>query len=82
MRDVVRKKSSADSSMVFACLAAGRGIGNLISGPLSDALVKGLPWEGGPKYGYGSGYGTLIVFTGVTGFVGGGSYIARRLSWL
>ncbi|KAJ5820301.1 hypothetical protein N7474_005892 [Penicillium riverlandense] len=82
MRDVVHKKSSAESSMVFACLAAGRGIGNLVSGPLSEALIKGLPWEGKLGYGYGSGYGTLIVFTGVTGAVGGGSYIARCLRWL
>ena len=82
MRDVVRKKPSAESSMVFACLAAGRGVGNLVSGPLSEALVKGLPWEGEPGYGYGSGYGSLIVFTGVTGVVGGGSYLARCLKWL
>ncbi|KAJ5633147.1 hypothetical protein N7490_009486 [Penicillium lividum] len=82
MRDVVRKKASAESSMVFACLAAGRGIGNLVSGPLSEALVKGLPWKGNVAYGYGSGYGPLIVFTGVTGVVGGGSYLARRMKWL
>ncbi|KAJ5624358.1 hypothetical protein N7510_000667 [Penicillium lagena] len=82
MRDVVHKKSSAESSMVFACLAAGRGVGNLVSGPLSEALIKGLPWQGKLGYGYGSGYGTLIVFTGVTGVVGGGSYLARCLRWL
>ncbi|KAJ6007603.1 hypothetical protein N7540_011579 [Penicillium herquei] len=82
MRDVVRKKASAESSMVFACLAAGRGIGNIISGPLSEALVKGLPWEGQAGFGYGSGYGSLIVFTGVTGIVGGGSYVARCLKWI
>ncbi|KAJ5626742.1 hypothetical protein N7528_004169 [Penicillium herquei] len=82
MRDVVRKKASAESSMVFACLAAGRGIGNIISGPLSEALVKGLPWEGQAGFGYGSGYGSLIVFTGVTGVVGGGSYVARCLKWI
>ncbi|KAJ5972571.1 uncharacterized protein N7479_002489 [Penicillium vulpinum] len=82
MRDVVRKQPSAESSMVFACLAAGRGVGNLVSGPLSEALLKGMPWEGNAGYGYGSGYGSLIVFTGVTGVVGGGSYIARRMKWL
>ncbi|PWY73003.1 MFS general substrate transporter [Aspergillus heteromorphus CBS 117.55] len=82
MRDVVRKKASAESSMVFACLAAGRGVGSIVSGPLSEALIKGMPWEGKPGYGYGSGYGTLIVFKGVTGVVGGGSYIARSLKWL
>lgn len=82
MREVVQKKPSAESSIVFACLAAGRGIGNVVSGPLSESLVKGLPWKGVPSYGYGSGYGTLIVFTGVTGIVGGGSYLAKRLNWL
>lgn len=82
MREVVHNKPSAESSMVFACLAAGRGVGNLVSGPLSDGLIKGLPWEGNAGYGYGSGYGTLIAFTGVTGVVGGGSYAARRMKWL
>ncbi|KAL4886502.1 MFS general substrate transporter [Aspergillus karnatakaensis] len=82
MRSVVRKESSAESSMVFACLAAGRGVGNLVSGPLSEALLRGMPWEGEAGYGYGSGYGTLIVLTGVTGVVGGGSYIARCFKWL
>ncbi|OJJ50001.1 hypothetical protein ASPZODRAFT_59389 [Penicilliopsis zonata CBS 506.65] len=82
MRDVVRKQPSAESSMVFASLAAGRGVGNIVSGPLSEALVKGLPWQGELGYGYGSGYGTLIVFTGVTGLVGGGSYLAKHFKWL
>ncbi|CAI7654923.1 unnamed protein product [Penicillium glandicola] len=82
MREVVRNKPSAESSMVFACLAAGRGVGNLVSGPLSEALITGLPWEGNAGYGYGSGYGSLIAFTGVTGVVGGGSYIVRRMKWL
>ncbi|GIJ91304.1 hypothetical protein Asppvi_010269 [Aspergillus pseudoviridinutans] len=82
MRDVVRKKSSAESSMVFACLAAGRGIGNLVSGPLSEALIKSTPWKGQAGYGYGSGYGSLIVFTGITGVIGGGSYVARCFRWI
>ncbi|RAK97235.1 putative MFS monocarboxylate transporter [Aspergillus ibericus CBS 121593] len=82
MRDVVRKEGSAESSMVFACLAAGRGVGNIVSGPLSEALLKGRPWVGDVGYGFGSGYGSLIVFTGVTGVVGGGSYCVRRMGWL
>ncbi|PGH33030.1 hypothetical protein GX50_04176 [[Emmonsia] crescens] len=82
MRDVVEKKSSADSTMVFACLSAGRGIGNIASGPLSEVLLQGMPWKGQAGYGYGSGYGVLIVFTGVTGVIGGGSFLARRFQWL
>lgn len=87
MQDVVRKGESGengyiDPSMVFGWLAAGRGIGNVISGPLSESLLKGLPWKGEAVLGYGSGYGTLIVFTGATAFLGGTSFIWRRLGLL
>ncbi|KAK3990546.1 monocarboxylate transporter 10 [Cladorrhinum sp. PSN332] len=72
----------ADPSMVFAFLAMGRGVGNVVSGPLSEALIKGAPWEGEAFGGYGSGYGTLIAFTGATAFLGGGSFLWKRLGWL
>jgi MFS family permease len=72
----------ADPSMVFAFLAMGRGVGNMISGPLSEALVKGMPWQGQAFGGYGSGYGGLIVFTGASAFFGGGSYLWKKLGWL
>jgi MFS family permease len=71
-----------DPSMVFAFLAMGRGIGNVVSGPLSEVLVKGMPWRGQAFGGYGSGYGGLIAFTGATAFLGGGSYVWKRLGWL
>ncbi len=74
--------SRVDPTMVFAWLAAGRGIGNVASGPLSEALIKGMPWQGSAAAGYGSGYGTLIIFTGVTAFVSGTSFLWRRLGWL
>lgn len=72
-----------DPSMVFGWLAAGRGIGNIVSGPLSEGLAKGgLMWQGQAEFGYGSGYGGLIVFTGVTALLGGGSWVWKRLGLL
>ncbi|KXH37214.1 major facilitator superfamily transporter [Colletotrichum nymphaeae SA-01] len=71
-----------DPIMVFGMLAAGRGVGNVISGPLSGVLVQGKPWAGEAGFGYGSGYGTLIVFTGVTAFVGGATFVCKRFGWL
>ncbi|CRG83535.1 Monocarboxylate transporter 10 [Talaromyces islandicus] len=56
----------AEISIIFGFLGTGRGIGNVVSGPLGEALVKGYPWMNSLKGGYGTGYGTLIVFTGVT----------------
>lgn len=79
MRAVKMRKDNADPSMVFACLAAGRGIGNVASGPLSEALIQGFPWRGNAGFAYGSGYGTLIVFTGVTALLGGASVFGKRL---
>lgn len=77
-----RQRQRGDPSMVFAFLALGRGVGNLVSGPLSGALVKDLAWKGEAFSGYGSGYGTLIAFTGATAVCGGGSYLWKRLGWL
>lgn len=71
-----------DPVMVFGYLAAGRGIGNVVSGPLSEALVKGMSWQGQVAGGYGSGYGPLIAFTGATAVVGGTSFLWKRIGWM
>lgn len=88
MADIVRKGEALgqgyiDPSMVFGWLAAGRGIGNVVSGPLSENLIQSLPWKGNTApFGYSSGYGSLIVFTGVTALLGGASFVWRRLGML
>jgi len=80
VRETKEKRRGADSGMIFACLSLGKGIGNLCSGPLSEALLHAGGWKAG--LAYGSGYGALIVFTGVTGVLGGWSIAARRIGWL
>jgi len=52
--------------MIYSLLSVGRGIGNAISGPLSEALINGMPWKGEIIGGYGSGFGVLITFFGLT----------------
>jgi MFS family permease len=75
------KYGYVDSTMVLAWLSAGRGVGNVISGLLSGALLStGSGWKAGG--GYGSGYGGLIVFTGATAFIGGASWFWRRIGLL
>ncbi|KAI4190420.1 MAG: hypothetical protein L6R41_000800 [Letrouitia leprolyta] len=73
--------NTADTGMVFGFLAAGRGIGAVASGPLSEALLHMQTWKGEAKLGYGTGYGLLIVFTGVTAIAGGASWFARRIGF-
>lgn len=81
VRDETDKNKKADMGMVFAMLAAGKGVGNVASGPLSEALLNSPSWHNA-KFGYGSMYGVLIVFTGATAFCGGCSFLARRVGWL
>jgi MFS family permease len=80
--DQERRRGGVDPVMVFGYLAAGRGVGNIVSGPISEALVRGHQWRGKAASGYGSGYGGLIVFTGITALLGGASYLWRRIGWL
>lgn len=84
MRHVIHNRTGRgeDPTMVFAFLAAGRGVGNVASGPLSEVLVRGSPWLGRAGGGYGSGYGALIVFTGLTAVVSGSSFLWKRVGWL
>lgn len=82
IKDVQKKSDSADAGLIFAFLAAGRGIGNVVSGPLSEALIGGKPWLGEAGGAYGSGYGPLIAFTGVSAACGGLSWAVWRVGWL
>ncbi|UPX20785.1 uncharacterized protein EKO05_0011005 [Ascochyta rabiei] len=80
IRDTKEKRASADSGMIFAFLSAGKGVGNLASGPLSEALLHAGTFKAG--FAYGSGYGALIVFTGATALLSGWSFGAKRLGWM
>lgn len=70
-----------DPIMVFVMLAAGRGLGNVISGPLSQVMYHSMPWKGEAALAYGSGYGSLIVFTAVTALGSGICFLGRRVGW-
>jgi predicted MFS family arabinose efflux permease len=87
IRDVqIRSGGKADAGLVFAFLAFGRGVGNIVSGPLSVILIggssDGTVWKGHAKGGYGSGYGPLIAFTGVSALLGGLSFVIKRIGWM
>jgi MFS family permease len=80
VRSTQEKRRGADSGMVWASLSAGKGVGNLCSGPLSEALLHAGKWSAGMAYG--SGYGALIAFTGATALFSGWGYVAKRVGWL
>lgn len=76
--------SSLETGLVFGLLAGGRGIGNVISGPLSTVLIRhgslSGPKNGHIETGYATQYGTLILFTGITAFFGAWSWMWRYIS--
>lgn len=87
MREISQKSEEAgfgyiDPMMIYGHLCIGRGIGNIISGPLSDALIRNLPWQGQKVGGYGSGYGVLITYVGLTSLISGMNIVWRRLGLL
>lgn len=80
MKAVSDNQQTVDSTMVFAVLVAGRGIGNVACGPVSEALIR--VGEVGTQGLYSSEYGPLVVFTGISAALGGVSCVGRKLSWL
>lgn len=75
---------SLETGLVFGLLAGGRGIGNVISGPLSSVLIRhgslGDSLGNHGETGYSTQYGTLILFTGITAALGAWSWMWRYIS--
>ncbi|KAF2262877.1 MFS general substrate transporter [Lojkania enalia] len=70
----------ADVSMVLALLSAGRGIGNVICGPASEGLARLGVWRAAGTYG--TEYGPLVLFTGISAALGGVGVLGRRVGWM
>lgn len=68
---------SADATIIFSAIAFGRGIGNVVSGPFSEMLLNVDNWKGHARGAYGSGFGLIIVCTGLTSLMGVLCWIAR-----
>jgi MFS family permease len=75
-------EKNTQTSLLFGLLAGGRGLGNVLSGPLSAALLE-AKWA--PDHsediarigGYATEYGPLILFTGVSALLGGWGFWGR-----
>ncbi|KAJ5273214.1 hypothetical protein N7478_008339 [Penicillium angulare] len=71
---------SLETGLVFGLLAGGRGIGNVISGPLSTVLINQGSLGHDGTTGYDTQYGTLILFTGITALLGAWSWMWKYIS--
>jgi len=75
-KETMASMSGADSGTIFGLFCCGRGIGAVVSGPLSESLLAGgrAGFSRG-SLGYATGYGSLIVFTGVSALCGSLSFV-------
>ena len=60
---------------MLGIIATGRGLGAVISGLVSETLLGYGSWN--LRGAYGTKYGTLIFFTGITAVLGGAGALSR-----
>lgn len=83
IKELQQKHESTDANVVFGLLAMGRGVGSIISGPLSETLVdESKSIHGAAISAYGSEYGSIIIFSGCTAFAGGLAWFVRRAGFI
>jgi hypothetical protein len=75
----VRRKYPVENGMIVALFTAGKGVASVISGPVSGALVEADTWKGPVGFAYGSGYGYMILFSGITASFASIGWIGKRL---
>ncbi|KAJ5103041.1 hypothetical protein N7532_003570 [Penicillium argentinense] len=77
IREVQQADSASDATIIFSAIAFGRGVGNVVSGPFSEMLLRVDNWHGHAQGSYGSGYGLIILCTGLTSFMGVLCWVGR-----
>lgn len=71
LRDIKTDDGGVDTSIVFGMLLGGRGVGFVLGGPVSGALVSTHgALEDGETLGYATRYGPMILCTGVKAILG------------
>ncbi|OJD40381.1 mfs monocarboxylate [Diplodia corticola] len=115
LRELEHENSTLDTGFAFGLLAGGRGVGNVVSGPISAALIastrarnaaaaaaamvsggdgdhgqmmdsSGSSASSGGSGGglataagaYGSAYGPMILFTGISALLGAWGWLCQR----
>ena len=81
LAEIQRDSGDAEAGVLLGMMAATRGIGAVVSGPLSEQLLTITLGKGWLPGAYGSEYGVLILFTGITATLGGLGVVERIRLW-
>lgn len=65
-----------DTGLVIGLFCAMKGLASLVSGPISEALLRTKAFNGA-DFAYGGQYGPVIVFAGVGAMFGGTACIGK-----
>jgi predicted MFS family arabinose efflux permease len=74
-REAAEKNEAFDSGMLYGLLNGARGLGYVSGGLAGVALLAAQTSTPTAQYGYGTSYGTLIIFTGVSSVLGGWGFL-------
>lgn len=69
IREVQRADEKAGFGVLMGLFSAGRGVGSVVCGPVTEWLIRYGSWDG-VGGGYGTEYGAVIFFTGVSAACG------------
>jgi MFS family permease len=72
---------NVDTGIVIGIMAAGKGVGEVASGPLSAKVLE-AGWTAHANFAYGTAYGGLIVFCGLSAILGGLASFGRLLKMI
>jgi MFS family permease len=70
LKEMKRLDPGVETGLMFGLLSGGRGLGFVISGPVSSILLNSRLGSG-KSWGYGGEYGPMILFSGVSAVLGG-----------
>lgn len=80
LKEMGETDERVDTGLVMGLLLGGRGVGFVVGGPVSAALLKmGGSVIGGGKWGYDTQYGPVILCTGATALFGGWGWMWKVL---
>lgn len=74
-REAVSHNEAVDTGVVYGLLNGGRGLGFVVGGVAGIELLKSGAVQHSGNWGYGTDYGFIILYTGVSAVIGGWSIL-------
>ena len=74
-REAISYNEAIDTGVVYGLLNGGRGLGFVVGGVAGIELLKSGAVQHSSIGGYGTDYGSIILYTGISAVIGGWSIL-------